>query len=370
MRNSSSSDSQGAISELQCDGVSRGDVARTLRFSENFATAFKTQGTGSLGLYGQNQVGLVYNTESGLTVSPTGLAQPSTNIGVATFGTRLKATFRNIPTGVSVYVSTNSVSASTSGASAVLVSNVLGEQVPNPAGTVNTPTTQASTHTISSTPAFQVPLDASGTGGAVWEVTNASSLAIENLDFRVWVSYSANPGNNIPPAGVTGTVTQSFAPTGSGSSWTSASSSLSIPRFVDLSTPRNFFSVSVCRTNLLFPFVSAADGFDTGLAIANTSQDPFGTTPQAGTCALNFYGSNAPSVLTTPSVAGGTVYVNVASGIAPNFRGYIIAQCNFQYAHGFAFVQSTVGYTPSTAAMGYLALVMDEERGFPEALDQ
>jgi hypothetical protein len=323
-----------------------------LRFSEGFATSFKIQANAA----GQAQVGAIYNTESGLIVNPAGLGSPGTAtnpIGMASFGTRLRATFRNIPSGVNVFVSTNSVTNTSGTATAVLVAS---ESAANTS--VNTPFLQTQSTTIGGTPAFQLTLDSAGTASAVWEVTNSSPLAVENIDFRIWFSFTANPGNNVPPAGVQGTVTQSFAPTGSGSSWTSASSTLPIPRFVDLSTPRNVFIANLCRTSLLFPFVTAADGFDTGLAIANTTSDGGTTTPQSGTCALSFFGSNAPADITTPSVAGGTVYVNVASGVAPGFRGYMIARCNFQFAHGFAFVQSTVGYTPSTAAMGYLALVL------------
>jgi hypothetical protein len=40
---------------------------------------------------------------------------------------------------------------------------------------------------------------------------------------------------------------------------------------------------STCkRTRLLFPFVTSAAGFDTGLAISNVSLDPFGTEPTIG----------------------------------------------------------------------------------------
>jgi uncharacterized protein (TIGR03437 family) len=48
-----------------------------------------------------------------------------------------------------------------------------------------------------------------------------------------------------------------------------------------------------------------------------------------------------------------------ASGLAstPGFQGYIIAQCQFQYAHGFAFI-SDLG--AQRLAQGYLALVLDE----------
>jgi hypothetical protein len=96
-------------------------------------------------------------------------------------------------------------------------------------------------------------------------------------------------------------------------------------------------------------------GFDTGLAISNTSTDPFGTAAQQGPCTLNYYGANAPAAVTTPSVASGTTYAGLASVQAPNFQGYMIAVCNFQFAHGFAFV-SDVG--ARNLAMGYLALII------------
>ena len=43
----------------------------------------------------------------------------------------------------------------------------------------------------------------------------------------------------------------------------------------------------------------------------------------------------------------------------PAFQGYIIAQCDFRYAHGFAFItDGPIG--SARVAEGYLALVMDE----------
>ncbi len=94
------------------------------------------------------------------------------------------------------------------------------------------------------------------------------------------------------------------------------------------------------------------------MAIANTTtSDPFGTTAQVGTCALNFYGSSAPTAaFVTPSIATGTVYANLASTVSPGFSGYIIAVCNFQFAHGFAFVSD---FGARNMAMGYLALIMN-----------
>ena len=47
---------------------------------------------------------------------------------------------------------------------------------------------------------------------------------------------------------------------------------------------------------------------------------------------------------------------NYGVAATPGFQGYVIAQCNFQYGHGFAFI-SDVGANRVSEA--YLALIMD-----------
>jgi hypothetical protein len=122
-------------------------------------------------------------------------------------------------------------------------------------------------------------------------------------------------------------------------------------------------------TNLLYTYVTNVAGFDTGFSISNTGADPFGTVPPACpmnhcTCTLNFYGASAPMPITTvdiPAVTTATsTYTNLTSTIAPGFTGYMIAVCNFPYAHGFAFI-SDVG--ARNLAMGYLAQVTCTDRG-------
>jgi hypothetical protein len=122
-------------------------------------------------------------------------------------------------------------------------------------------------------------------------------------------------------------------------------------------------------TTLLFPFVTNQAGFDTGIVISNTSLDTVGTTPQSGTCRLNYFGTTAgggaaPAAQTSQTVpAGGQLTFTVSAGgnlgvtATPGFQGYIIATCNFQYAHGFAFV-SDLGTL--RFATSYLALVVPE----------
>ena len=93
---------------------------------------------------------------------------------------------------------------------------------------------------------------------------------------------------------------------------------------------------------LLFPFLENANNKDSQIVLTNSSQDPFGTTAAAGTCALNFYGSGAPaSPFVTPSIPAGQHYVTTVSTVAPGFIGYAIAMCNFPDAAGTGFVQQT-----------------------------
>lgn len=119
-------------------------------------------------------------------------------------------------------------------------------------------------------------------------------------------------------------------------------------------------------TNLLFPFVTNQGGFDTGIAITNTGKDPFSTVGSSGTCKIHYYGDMGngkalPSPQTTYAIQPGQMLTFTISQGGPSgstswaatFQGYIIASCNFPYAHGFAFVSDL-----SRFAHGYLALVV------------
>ena len=104
----------------------------------------------------------------------------------------------------------------------------------------------------------------------------ANSATIDTLLFYVAVAFAANTPNNLPGLGQS-SVTGSFAPFyAANSTANAASSSLPIPRFIDNARPPpTAFRIDQCVTNLLFPFVTNQAGFDTGIAISNTSRDPF-----------------------------------------------------------------------------------------------
>lgn len=384
LRNTANSGGGGNASLAQCGGGGPSALS-IVRFAENFATAFKTRvapttaaGSGQFGGIVQTVPGQIYNSEGGLQI-------PGQTIGIADFGTRLKATFNSVPAGVRLYVSAANVvndfqalvSAPAAGNSTSSYAQlVAGETSAFAAVPANTSITIGST-TFSGN-LVEIPV-VNGTAVAVWEVINTNPSAIEGVttpagggssassnpgtfDFGVWQSFTANPGANSPPVGQA-TVNLSFAPTPpafTASAGAAASATLPIPRFADTSAATNILSIVLCNTVLLFPFVTNQAGFDTGLAIANTTTDPFGTRTQAGSCTLNFYGASPPPAVNTGNIPTGTVYVTLASTAAAGFQGYMIAVCQFQLAHGFAFV-SDIG--ARNLAMGYLALVLPDGTG-------
>jgi hypothetical protein len=376
----------------QCNAIGATNTKNSfqLGFTEGFPTAFKTRGKDQLvanrdvttaGIkpqVSQDIPGNIYNTESGFyhleDASYGGLYTATTDTGIATSGTRLKAVFSNIPTGVSVYVSTT-LFAGTSGTS-------YGVLVPGESGELSAQTSTTSGLTVganfggTTTSGYQLTVS-NNTATAVWEVTTADPVSTDTYTGLAFFGYASAPASNIPAVG-TGLVSGGFAPTPSGlgvsaSVATAPSQTLSIPRFADTrasNSNKTALSIYACRTSLLFPFVTNQSGFDTGIAIANTTTDPFNTVAQAGPCTLYSYGAEAQASIVTPSVATGTVYTNLASIVLPNFQGYVIAQCNFQYAHGFAFISD---FGSRNLAMGYLALILPETtyntRSAVEALD-
>jgi len=343
-------------------------VFENLRYSEQFASAFKTRvnptATGATSGTGwtaeQNIPGNNFLSESGFTpyvgAAPVYYGGNSTYVpGLADFGTRLAAVFSNVPAGISIYAPI-SVTNSNGTATNTTVTLIPSATYLYGAGSlVGLPATTTSPINLVALPI------SNGTATAVWEVTTTNTAATENVDIPIYILYTASPGTNSPGIG-TITVNQRYAPVAAdiGGTITSASSSQPIPRFIDTSSATTFANVVQCTTSLLFPYVTEIAGFDTGLAIANTSTDPFGTTAQAGTCTLYWYGTAAPANTVTASVASGTVWAGLTSILAPGFNGYMIATCNFQFAHGFAFV-SDLG--ARNLAMGYLALIMNGPTG-------
>jgi len=325
----------------------------------------------------------VYTTNTGINVS-----------GQANQGTRLAMAFSNIPTGVNIYVppvlylyrqtaassscspsypgsACNTVAGGVTGVMVLTTTDANGDTAFSPV------TSTANLQQVSSTS----PL-------AVYEVLFSDPNSLEQVDVPIVVAYVSSLTSN-PPIGlpVPATIAQAaggFAPFYSTSAARLPSSTLPVPRFIPGNTPLNIFSIVKCACDILFPFVASTGGFDTGLAIANTSLDPgatygFGGTPQQGSVQFWYYGvgangaaapasqssSNVPSgsVLTYVLSTGGGAIGTGANGLdnrAAGFEGYIIAQAGFQWCHGFAFI-SPLGGGPTSSGVseGYLGLILD-----------
>jgi hypothetical protein len=163
--------------------------------------------------------------------------------------------------------------------------------------------------------------------------------------------------------------------TGSAQMWPDDTDDDDRPRYDHpLEGEDDFLTVAPCETNLLFTWVANFAGLDTGLAISNTSKDPYGTDTenQAGTCQVNLYPTDTttnngvaltgPITITTAVVQPGSVWRSTMSGI-PTFAGkagYIIAVCNFQFGHGFAFFTDRFGLGSPETAQGYVASIIPD----------
>jgi len=330
--------------------------SQTITFTEGFATATKLRtpiffpGGATL-----STPGALLNSESQFVPNGVqgGFLGGGTLIGTADYATRVRLTFNNLQTGVTIYVPTTIQSNQT----------VAGIGT-GPTEIMTLTTTEAGAFSaVAASSATGLPANYAALSGniAVYEVTTqsiSSPFTIESFSVPVITVYTANPGVNSPSLGAS-SVSVDFAPL----STVITAAASPIPRFVPSSTPLTGFSINACQTVLLFPFLSNLAGFDTGIAISNTSRDPFGTIPQPGTCTLNFYGTAEPAAFITPVVSP-TVnmppYATLVSNVAPGFQGYMIAQCRFQFAHGFAFI--TDGFTGPGRGLsqGYLALIIPD----------
>jgi len=339
-------------------GVTAGAIS--LSATEGFAAAFKGPVAFQVaaGVYAQNVFGISYNTESGFVPYLVGgFDQTSTVIGLADTGTEVTFTITGVGAGVSLFVPSivNLVGpdgVTLTGGTAFLV-GTFGSGI----GTSFNPPAGASTQT-------QVTVVGT-TASITYEIFHPDPNIAETLNVGLSVAF-INSSSTVPATG-TSSVAINFAPL-STSTQNVASASAPIPRFCQPYGPAAAFTISPCTCNLLFPFVTNIAGFDTGVALANTTADPYGTVAQTGTVILNYYGTTSgggaqPPAFTTSAITGGQELIftlsnggNFGVPATPGFEGYIIAQANFQYCHGFAFI-SDVG--AQKLAEGYLAISLD-----------
>lgn len=162
----------------------------------------------------QNVPGFLYATESGFyNPALTGPSGSLATAGLADFGTRIEATFSDIPAGVSLWVSTLPATF-TNGIPAANTTGSVARLIGSDTAAFSPVTPIATLDGMAVAPLQLV----NGSGTAVWEVLSVNQTQAENFDFPVWITYSG-------VAGGTASVTGSYGPT-------SGIQSTPIPRFV------------------------------------------------------------------------------------------------------------------------------------------
>jgi hypothetical protein len=140
--------------------------------------------------------------------------------------------------------------------------------------------------------------------------------------------------------------------------------------FADNGFDEDVFSINDCLSILLYNWLAyTGDGaYDSGLTISNTGDAPAELkTPasQTGTCQVSFYKTDgsAPVVRPVgPLEPGQTGTLVVSSALGAPFTGYAIAVCNFQWGHGFSFINNPGG-VGGNFAQGADAQVLTERPG-------
>lgn len=326
-----------------------------LKFSEaaSFPNAFKRRSGSTslaepLALQSQDNPAANYNSESGFTNS----TFPSTNglnrVGVADSGTTLRAVFTNVPANIRLFVTTREIlTGSTLGTDALATTKA------RLTGTPGQPFTPLANDSATDGGLRQVP----ASGEVNWEVLETDPNTVEAVSFGVVVAFSGQP----QPAAGTISVSGGFGPQTGGAS---ASLTDLVPRHAGMLAATPAFVINACRTTLLFQFLTNQSGFDTGVAVTNSSRDTLGSLPQTGRCTSTFFPTpfNAATQaqfppLTSPVVQGGEQWTFTVSSARPNFQGYMMVTCEFQFAHGYAFISD---FGSTRLAQGYQALVVPD----------
>ncbi len=286
-----------------------------------------------------------------------------------------------------------------------------------PAGMILTfPATAATT---GSSTGFTAPTwaftDSTGAASSTFTLTSTSSplsvyyrlnspsdsSAIETINVQgITVTYSSGTAFPLPAGQLQ--FTASLAPIGVGLTGTPPappSTGNYVPRFVAAEVgPATFLTITGSNTVMLIPFAStvASSGYNTGIAIANTTTDPgssvtgiTGAIKQSGSITFYFYplqiGSTAPTPFSyttsasspgsgldsTGRVASGSTYSVLLSqllsaALAPaDFSGYIIAVTGFTNGHCQYIITDFKAFANGGQAM----IIKSDRSATPEGLD-
>jgi hypothetical protein len=210
-----------------------GQRIATLRFTEGFANAFKPRGTLVRGHIisdcAKSEDAIVTIGESGqFSKICTDLNGGVFVYGIANFGTRLLAVFSNVPSGVILLVSSQSMVSS----APACIQAFLTQSDNGPFSPVQ------HTDVIESNPVSELSLT-NGTAVASWEIVRRERDVAGWLEIGVFVRFKPHSAHNKPELG-TVLVTLGFAPV---TTVNTASPTDPLPRFQDKSAPLELFTI-------------------------------------------------------------------------------------------------------------------------------
>ena len=360
---------QNAITTFAATPVSTGvcnpGTLFTISAQESFASSFRRQNIAVSGdgvtvpaPAPQNVFGYQYFTESGF-YNPILTYQHPEQTGLASVGTRIWIQINNVPANVTVTAPTTAylyggttvptVTNAFPGWLTAAAANTYRGQAPSGAAhLLHAPTATGGGPYVAGTTADATIAGAAASTLFVYEVLYSDPSAIETLIANFTVTYLPGvPTYAVPAAYISGILSIApispsvnniasavYGPNLAGATFTDLSDT-DIPRFVKTAggNPGNVYFLTGCQCDLLFPYVVSQAGLETGIAIANTSLDPYGTIPQSGYIQLFYYPDFASGFLatgqTTPTttpfsqttavkIAGGDEFLMVLGGGSSN----------------------------------------------------
>lgn len=215
-----------------------------------------------------------------------------------------------------------------------------------------------------------------------FNITTSSLTATETIQFDVTMAAPSTTGAAFTTGAIQ--VTATMFPVGAalGNSL-QPDSTAGYPQFAQADLgPLTIGNVISPTTVMLIPYAVADLGFDTGIAVANTTADPFGgaasggATAASGPVTVSLYGRTATGA--TPTVVAVTTSATVrpgagldssgnlnsgstwtvllselrtAAGQTGSFTGYIFIQAPFIDAHGASFISDFRSFTSASPVL-------------------
>ncbi len=244
-----------------CTATGSGSLPNTaiVNFKEAFPSAWKPRTSTGTAATVQNNPGMSYFSESGLTLPPTAippgspLAPGGFTAGLADYGTRLQAAFSNVPPGAILYVSQTNVGGPSQ--------FQLAASGTGPFSAVNPVPNLLLTYTlpdgsVGASPVYALPVNG-GQASAVWEYGGAAPVPGQSANFAVALACPSTIGANALPM----TAALGYAPTSF-----SQSASTTIPGFTTVSYGPNSSGFTVA-----FPLAPPSLSFTGSFSVSPSS---------------------------------------------------------------------------------------------------